>query len=220
MVGYLIAEWREWETGRLRPSAVAFAAAGLLGLAYTYLQPFLAAWATSAACVLCGWISSNRFRPGYCQRRILLASGLGPLALVGARCATELAAFSLCALALSPALALVARAWDIGAPALAAALCAWFGAYLLASSAAYASGLLFGRSEHPVGIYALAGWLILPAFLPPLRSLDPFSRTWAALGRGEALACLGCAAREIGLALLALLGASLAFRRREGRGRG
>jgi hypothetical protein len=226
MLGYLIAEWRYWEKGRLRPSVALFAGAGLLALAYAYLQPFLAAAATTAASLIAGWISANRFKRGFGQRRLLAEArlggeaGLGPASILASRGLVSLASFSLCLLVLSPAIAIITRAWDIAPARIAAALCLWLGAYFLAMSGAFLSGLLLGRGEQPAGAYALAAWLLPTAIWEPARALNPFVQAWAALGRGELRGALLCAGAELLAAalLLAAAGLALGSRREPGRG--
>ena len=197
MYAYLIAEWREWEHRRLGASAVIFALAGALGLSFAYLQPLALGAAGSAASIAAGWISANRFKPDFGQRLILERSALGRPALAGARFLSASASFVLGALVLSPALAMVARAWDIGPASLAAALLVWLGAYLLAMSGAFLSGIAFGRTDRPVGAYALLAWMVPSSLWPPARAFNPFLRASAALARGEAARAAACSLAEI-----------------------
>jgi len=220
MAGYLLAELREWEDRRLKATALLFVAAGLLGLAYRHLQPLFTGLSASAASILAGWMSANRFKPGQSQRRMLSASGLQPGAVVGARCLASLPPFAFGLLLLSPALALNARAWDFSAIQVASALCLWFGAYFLSMSASFLRGLAFGRTEHPIQAYAILAWILPSSFIEELRVLNPFVQSWAVLGQGRASAGFACAGAELGAAALLLAGAFLAIRsmRRKGRG--
>jgi len=211
MLGYLIAEWREWEAKRLKISLGLFAAAGLVGLAYSYLQPLLAGCACVLASAIAGWLSANRFRPRQAQARLAAASRLGPAALLFSRCLASLAAFGLCLLVFSPALAIIAAAWDLGASEILAALCLWLGAFLLAMSAALLAGRAFGRAEQPLGIYAFALWTLVTALVSPARIANPFLAAWRIFVRMEAAAGFACALAELVAAglLLALSTRSL-----------
>jgi hypothetical protein len=220
MVGYLIAEWREWEDRRLKVSVLLFAAAGLLGLMYRHLQPFFAGQAASAASVLAGWLSANRFKPGCGQRRMLAASELGPGALVAARCLASIPVFAFCILVFSPALVILGRAWDFGALQVVSALCLWFGAFFLSMSISFLSGLALGPTEHPIVVYAILAWILPSSFIRALRIFNPFVQSWAVLGRGDASAGFACAGAELALAATLLAGASLRIKalRRADRG--
>jgi len=220
MAGYLLAEWREWEDRRLKATALLFVAAGLLGLAYRHLQPLFIGLAASAASILAGWMSANRFKPGQGQRRMLAASGLGPGATVGARCLASLPPFAFGMLLLTPALALSARAWDFSAAQVASALCLWFGAYFLCMSASFLAGLALGATEHPIQAYFILAWILPSSFVAELRFINPFVQSWAVLGRGRASAGFACACAELGAAALLLAGAYLAVKSPRSRRRG
>lgn len=208
MIAQALAEWRLWKRLYLRRSLPAFLAFVALACLPSLFRPFLLVTGLGLLFLGLGWHYGNRWQPGSSFRRV--AEGRAATDIVRGRCLAALATWSLHLLLVAPALCLSCSALALPLGLIAAWSLIWLSAFLLAMALGFLSSLILGTTDHLVGAYVLAAWILPGLAWPPARILNPLAQAWS-LARGASAPPL------IAATLLELLAAGvllLAARRR------
>lgn len=201
MIAQALAEWKLWKRLYLRKSIPLALALLSLASVFPNMRLFLLCGASGALFLVLGWQCGNRWKPGSSFRRI--AEGREPAGIVAGRALAALAVFSLHFLVAAPLLLFSLAARSLPASLLGGWTLLWLAAFFLAMGLGFLASLAFGATDHLVGGYVMAAWLLPGLFLPPALALNPLVQAWKlAQGLGVTTA-FGAAVLEVLLAFAA-----------------
>jgi hypothetical protein len=211
IAAFALAQWRYFRQRLVpRSAAVALAATGI-SAAFVNLAPFLLAVALTSIALVLGWSSGNRYASGSVSRRVLDASDATPPTLALGEAAVALALWSFVLLLASPALVISLSRWAIPPAAVASCLLLLTSAFMVSNASGFLASLLLGKTEHFVGGYVLAIWLLPGLFLSPALAVNPYAQAWKAFGLGQALPPLAASAVFLAAAAAAHAGSVIAM---------